>query len=134
MLERLCTRAGVSPADRQEIMTSHHMQLGDCAVALELEAWSAFVKVYIDIGEPAPAQAHEMYRYFLEQQLYMPVPFQMLAGVHPESGRFTLCAGTPLPMNEEDDTQFLGFLDTCLMVVNLFRSDVTGRSLEMAFE
>jgi hypothetical protein len=131
MLERLCTQTGVSAADRREIMTSHEMLLDNCAVAFQLDECSAFAKVYIDIGEPMPAYAHEMYRYFLVQQLYMPAPFQMLVGLHPESSRFTLCACMPLPTDEEGDARFMALIKSGLMVVNLLRSDLAGQSLAM---
>lgn len=131
MLERLCVLAEVPPAERGDVIASRAMRLADIPMVFQLEEWSGFVKIYVDVGEPMPASAHEMYRYFLQQQLYMPVPFQMTFGLHPESERIILYACAPLSVDEESDQNFLALLHSCVLIINELRTNWTEKSLAM---
>ncbi|MES2772165.1 MAG: hypothetical protein V4623_09390 [Pseudomonadota bacterium] len=131
MLERLCTLTQIPPANHADVLANKGFLLANVPVFFQLEEWSRFVKAYIDVGEPLPSAAHEMYVYFLEQQLHMPAPFQILLGLHPESRRIILYACSPLPMNAEDDQNFLNLLQACLIIVDHLKADCAEKSLQM---
>jgi len=122
LLERLCVLTEVQESDRRAVLDNAVMMLNGTAVAFKLEEWSGYVKVYVDVGLPPPESEHELYRYLLEQQLYIPVPFSMVPGVHPESRRIVLCAFVPLPTDKEGDNSFAAFLHACIEVATLLKS------------
>lgn len=122
LLERLCALTEVQESDRRAVLDKAVMTLNGTAVAFKLEEWSDYVKVYVDVGLPPPESEHELYRYLLEQQLYIPVPFSMVPGVQPESGRIVLCAFAPLLTDKEGDNSFSAFLHACVEVAMLLKS------------
>lgn len=131
MLGRLCVLAGVPDADHPAVIEQQAIKLADVPIAFQLEEWSGFVKIYVDVGEPEPACALEMYRYLLEQQLYMPAPFQMVVGLHSESKRIVLYACAPIPTDAESDEQFFTLLQSCVIAVNFLKTDWSEKSLKL---
>lgn len=131
MLGRLCVLAGVPDADHPAVIEQQAFKLAEVPIAFQLEEWSGFVKIYVDVGEPEPAYALEMYRYLLEQQLYMPAPFQMVVGVHSESKRIVLYACAPLPTDAEGDEQFFALLQSCVIAVRFLKTDWAEKSLNL---
>jgi hypothetical protein len=122
MLRRLCLLTEVPEADHGDVLESQALRLGGTAIALRLDEWSGFVKVYMDVAEPAPAAAPDLYRYLLEQQLYLSLPLAMVPGLHPESKRIVLYGGVPLPEDADGDRDFLAFLNGCVKIAELWRS------------
>lgn len=122
LLERLCVLTEVQDADRRTVLDNGVMTLHGTALAFELEEWSGYVKVYVDVGLPPPESEHELYRYLLEQQLYIPAPFSMVPGVQPESRRIVLYAFAPIPTDKEGDNSFSAFLHACVEVATLLKS------------
>lgn len=122
LLERLCVLTEVQDSDRRAVLDKGVMTLNGTALAFKLEEWSGYVKVYVDVGLPPPESEHELYRYLLEQQLYIPAPFSMVPGVQPESRRIVLCAFAPIPTDKEGDNSFSAFLHACVEVATLLKS------------
>lgn len=122
-LERICISTGVPESERRAVIENLAMNLNGRLFAFKLEEWTGFVKVYVDIGLPSPDSANDIYRSLLEQQLYIPAPFSVIYGVHPESKHVVLCACAPLPRNEEADVNFVEFLHGCATVAALVKSD-----------
>lgn len=122
LLERLCVLTEVQDSDRRAVLDNAVMMLNGTAVAFKIEEWSGYVKVYVDVGLPPSESEHELYRYLLEQQLYIPVPFSMVPGVDPESRRIVLCAFAPPPTDKEGDNSFVAFLHACIEVATLLKS------------
>jgi len=114
LLGRLCDLKGISNAERHAVLTHQALMIDGVSLALKLEEWSGYVKIFVDIGLPAPGREQETYRYLLEQQLYMPAPFSMVPALHPASGHIVLTACAPLPGGEDSDMAFLGLLQACV--------------------
>lgn len=129
MLTRLCAVTEVPVADRAAVIDSASLHVRDVPVAFQLEAWSGFVKVYIDVGKPSAEAAPDLYRYLLEHQMFLPAPFSMVPCVHPESKHVVLYACAPLPVEDAADRSFLEFLNACVTVAETLR--IERADLEM---
>lgn len=114
MLERLCDAMEISGPERHAVLKYQALTLDGTPVALKMEEWSGFVKIFVDVGLPQAGTERDTYRYLLEQQLYMPAPFSMVPALHPQSGHIVLTACAPLPAADDADTAFLGLLQACV--------------------
>jgi hypothetical protein len=122
MLERLCRLAGVPPSEHAQAVAQEAMMVDGLPTHFRLEEWSGFVRIYMEIGRPAPARLPTLCQAILEQQLTLPVPFTMLTALDPASGSMVLYACAPLSQNAAEDEAFLGFLQACADAAQLLRS------------
>lgn len=123
MLERLCIWTQVPSAERDAVLASESLTLGGIPIALQLEEWSSFVKVLVDVGKPAPQDAPGLHRYLLNQQLQQPVPFYLVPAVDPETDHVVLLGSSPLPQDHEADERFFAFLQGCAYVCDTLRAN-----------
>ena len=86
-----------------------------------LEDWSGFVKIYMEVGQPAPSRLPTLCQAILEQQLMLPAPFAMLAALDAATGSLILYGCAPLPGCVEEDDAFLAFLQGCVDAALLLR-------------
>ena len=122
MLERLCRIAGVAPADQAQVVAQQAMLIDGLPTHFRYEEWSGFVKIYMEVGRPAPARLPVLCQSILEQQLMLPVPFSMLAGLDAVSGCLVLYGCAPLGAGGwEEDEGFLGFVQGCADAALLLR-------------
>jgi hypothetical protein len=56
MLDRLCRLADVPPADQTQVVAQQAMIMDGLPTHFRFEEWSGFVKIYIEVGQPAPAR------------------------------------------------------------------------------
>lgn len=121
MLGRLCRLAGVPPAEQPQVVAQQAMLMDGLPTQFRLEDWSGFVKIYMEIGQPAPARLPALCQAILEQQLTLPAPFAMLAALDAASGSLILYGCAPLAASSEEDEAFLAFLQGCADAALLLR-------------
>ncbi|MET0964050.1 MAG: hypothetical protein ABWY05_14730 [Noviherbaspirillum sp.] len=121
MLGRLCRLTGVPPAEQPQVVAQQAMMMDGLPTRFRLEDWSGFVKIYIEIGLPAPARLPSLCQAILEQQLTLPAPFAMLAALDAASGSLILYGCAPLAASSEEDDAFLAFLQGCADAALLLR-------------
>lgn len=121
MLDRLCRLAGVPPDEQAQVVAEQAMTVDGLATHFRFEAWSGFVKIYMEIGRPAPARLPALCQAILEQQLTLPVPFTMLTALDAASGNLVLYGCAPLAESSCDDDAFLIFLQACADAARLLR-------------
>lgn len=126
-LDRLGRLAGVPPELLARVVADETLTLGGVPLLFRLEPWSAFIKVYVEVGRPPPEREAAFHRCLLEQQLLLPAPFTMLAGVDPKSGNVLLYGCAPLPEDAGMDEELLAFLHGCSCAAELMRSDLEQR-------
>ncbi len=124
MLGRLCALVDVPDVERGKVMDAAVMCLNGALIAFKLEEWSGCVKLFVDVGLPVPSAEQEVYRYLLEQQIYLPAPFDMTPGLDPESGRVVLCAFMPLSTDDESDMACAVFLHSCVVAAALLKAEL----------
>jgi hypothetical protein len=122
MLERLCRIAGVPPSEQLQVVAQEAMMVDGLPTHFRLEEWSGFVRIYMEIGRPAPARLPALCQAIVEQQLTLPVPFTMLTALDPASGNLVLYACAPLSQSADEDQTFLGFVQACADAAQLLRS------------
>jgi hypothetical protein len=122
MLDRLCRLADVPPAEHAQVVAQQAMMMDGLPTHFRFEDWSGFVKIYMEIGQPAPARLPTLCRTILEQQLTLPAPFTMLTALDAASGNLILYGCAPLSASSEDDDAFLAFLQACADAALLLRS------------
>lgn len=130
-LRRLCDLAGVSPADRDVVLSREAIILGGVVMALQFEPWSNFIKVFIEVGKPVESDAVRFYRWVLTQHLVMPAPFSMVAALHPDTDQVILYAASPMPDSPEADKGLLAFLIGCGHVCEILRNPADTVVLEV---
>jgi hypothetical protein len=114
MLERLCRLAEVAPAEQAQVVAQQAMLIDGLPTHFRYEEWSGFVKIYMEIGRPAPARLPMLCQSILEQQLMLPAPFSMLTGLDAVSGSLILYGCAPLAAGgRDDDESFLAFVQGC---------------------
>lgn len=123
-LQRWARLSGADAADQTFIVDNELLIIDGVVVHLELEEWSAFVRVWIEVGRPAPQVEGELYRHLLTQIAAMPVPYSMVPGLHPQTQCLLVCGHTPLPVDEAEDSTFLAFLQGCVLTCQAMREDV----------
>ena len=121
MLERLCRLAGVPPSEQAHVVAQEAMTVEGMPTHFRLEEWSGFVRIYIEIGRPAPSRLPMLCQSIVEQQLTLPAPFTMLTALDPASGNLLLYACAPLSQGAGEDETFLGFLQACADAAQLLR-------------
>lgn len=121
MLERLCRLAEVPPAEQAQVVAQQAMTMDGLPTHFRLEEWSDFVKIYMEIGQPAPSRLPTLCQSIVEQQLNLPAPFTMLTALDPASGKLVLYACAPLATSSSDDEAFLAFLQACADAAQLMR-------------
>ena len=121
MLDRLCRLAEVPPAEQPQVLAQQAMTMDGLPTHFRLEEWSGFVKIYMEIGHPAPAMLPTLCQAILEQQLTLPAPFTMLTALDSASGKLFLYACAPLAAGSSDDEAFLAFLQACADAALLLR-------------
>jgi hypothetical protein len=122
MLDRLCRLADVPPADQTQVVAQQAMIMDGLPTHFRFEEWSGFVKIYIEVGQPAPARLPTLCQAILEQQLTLPAPFTMLTALDAVSGKLILYACAPLAASSDDDETFLAFLQACADAALVLRS------------
>ena len=121
MLDRLCRLAEVPPAEQAQVIAQQAMMMDGLPTHFRLEEWSDFVKIYMEIGQPAPSRLPTLCQAIVEQQLSLPAPFTMLTALDPTSGNLVLYACAPLSANADEDEAFLSFLQACADAAQLLR-------------
>lgn len=127
MLDRLCRLAGVPPAEQPQVLAQQAMMMDGLPTHFRLEEWSGFVKVYMEIGKPAPARLAVLCQAILEQQLALPAPFAILTALDAASGNLVLYGCAPLPEGGSDDDAFLAFLQACADAALALRRALEGQ-------
>jgi hypothetical protein len=122
MLDRLCRLADVPPAEQAQVVAQQAMTIDSLPTHFRYEAWSGFVKIYMEIGQPAPARLPALCQTILEQQLTLPAPFTMLTALDAASGNLVLYGCAPLPASSDDDDAFMAFLQACADAALLLRT------------
>ncbi len=122
MLDRLCRLADVPPSEQAQVVAQQALTIDGLPTHFRYEAWSGFVKVYMEIGQPAPARLPALCQTLLEQQLTLPAPFAMLTALDAVSGNLILYGCAPLPTSSDDDDAFMAFLQACADAALLLRS------------
>lgn len=120
-LTRLCERVGIPAAEHESVLANEGIVMGGVPIAFQHEAWSNFIKVFIEVGKPSEADAPAFYRWVLAQHLAMPSPFSMVAGLHPSTDQVVLYGASPMPESPEADEGFMGFVAGCVHVCGLLR-------------
>jgi len=113
MLERLCRLAGVPAAEQPQVVEQQAMTIDGMPAHFRLEEWSDFVKIYLEIGRPAPVRLPMLCQTIVEQQLALPAPFTMLTALDAGSGNLVLYGCAPLAASSNEDEAFLAFLQAC---------------------
>lgn len=113
MLDRLCRLAEVPPSEQAQVVAQQAMMMDGLPTHFRFEEWSNFVKIYMEIGQPAPARLPDLCQSIVEQQLTLPAPFTMLTGLDSASGNLVLCGCAPLTSSSSEDEAFLAFLQAC---------------------
>ena len=126
MLERLCRLADVPAAEQAQVLAQQAMTMDGLPTHFRLEEWSGFVKIYIEVGQPAPARLPALCQSILEQQLSLPAPFTMLTALDALSGKLILYACAPLSESSLDDEAFFAFLQGCADAALLLRDALEG--------
>ena len=121
MLDRLCRLAEVPPAEQAQVVAQQAMMMDGLPTHFRLEEWSDFVRIYMEIGQPAPSRLPTLCQAIVEQQLTLPAPFTMLTALDPASGNLVLYACAPLSESASEDEAFLSFLQACADAVQLLR-------------
>jgi hypothetical protein len=121
MLDRLCRLAEVPPAEQAQVLEQQAMTIDGLATHFRLDEWSGFVRIYMEIGCPAPAALPALCQSILEQQLTLPAPFAMLTGLDAASGKLILYGCAPLACDSAEDEAFLAFLQACADAAQLLR-------------
>ena len=121
MLDRLCRLAKVPPAEQAQVVAQQAMIMDGLLTHFRLEEWSDFVKIYMEIGQPAPSRLPTLCQAIVEQQLSLPAPFTMLTALDSASGNLVLYACAPLSESASDDEAFLAFLQACVDAAQLIR-------------
>lgn len=116
LLERLCIRLQVPEDQRDQVPAEQALMIGGAPIALRLEEWSSFIKVYVDVGRPADADAPRLHRYLLTQQLAQPAPFFMSAAVDAETDHVVLYGYSPMPVDTASEEGFFAFLQGCALM------------------
>ncbi|MBX3610935.1 MAG: hypothetical protein KF871_13675 [Hydrogenophaga sp.] len=122
-LRSVARLSGADASDQLFIVDNELLIIDGVVVQLQLETWSAFVKVWIEVGRPAPHTEGDLYRYLLMQIPTMPAPHSVVPGVHPDTQCLLICGHTPLPRDEDDDPSFLAFLQGCVLTCKALRED-----------
>ncbi len=133
LLGRLCRLTGVPPADHSQVVAQQAMLMDGLPTQFRLEDWSGFVKIYMEVGQPAPSRLPALCQAILEQQLTLPAPFAMLTALDAASGSLILYGCAPLPGCVEEDDAFVAFLQGCADAALLLRDALEegGRSAYM---
>lgn len=121
MLLRVCMLAGVPAAEQAAVVEQQAMRVNDMAVQFRQEAWSGFIRIYVEAGRPAPARLPALCQSILEQQMALPVPFVMLTALDAASGALVLIGCAPMPSNRVEDEELLAFLHACVDGATLLR-------------
>jgi hypothetical protein len=121
MLDRLCRLAAVPPDEHAQVLAQQAMTMDGLPTHFRLEEWSGFVKIYMEIGRPAPARLPALCQAILEQQLALPAPFTMLTALDALSGKLILYGCAPLSEGGSDDEAFLVFLQGCADAAMMLR-------------
>ena len=122
MLERLCRIADVAPAEQEQVVAQQSMLIDGLPTHFRYEEWSGFIKIYMEVGRPAPAKLPMLCQSILEQQLTLPAPFSMLAGLDAGSGSLILYGCAPLGEGScEEDEGLLAFVQACADAAMLLR-------------
>ena len=124
MLDRLCRLVDIPPAEHAQAVGQQAMTIDGLPTHFRLEAWSGFVKIYMEIGQPAPAILPTLCQSILEHQLTLPAPFTMLTALDPASGNLVLYACSPLATNSTEDASFLAFLQAWADAGRLLRNAI----------
>lgn len=122
MLDRLCRLAGVPAAEQPQVVEQQAMTIDGMPAHFRLEEWSGFVRIYLEIGRPAPARLSTLCQAIVEQQLTLPAPFAMLTALDAASGELILYGCAPLAASSEEDEAFLAFLQACVEAALEIRS------------
>ena len=77
MIGRICTSLNLPVADQAAVIQNHLMLIDNILVALELEEWSAHVKMYLDVGLPLTAHEEDLHGMLLDRQANFPAPFHV---------------------------------------------------------
>lgn len=128
MLDRLCRLAGVPPAEQPQVLAQQAMMIDGLPTHFRLEEWSGFVKVYMEIGQPAPARLAVLCQAVLEQQLLLPAPFTTLTALDATSGKLILYGCAPLSEDSSGDDSFLAFLQACAEAALVLRDALEENS------
>jgi hypothetical protein len=116
VLEQLCISLELPAQDHAHVLDTRVFVLGNAVMTLAFEAWSSFIKIYVNIGRPVDADAPKLHRYLLMRQILQPAPFMFTAGVHPDTDEVFLCGAVPLPKGDEAMEDFAGFLKGLALV------------------
>ena len=127
MLERLCRLADIPAAEQTQVVAQQAMMMDGLPTHFRFEAWSGFVKIYMEIGQPAPANLPALCQTIVEQQLMLPAPFTMRTALDPASGNLVLYACAPLAVSNSEDEAFLAFLQACGEAAQLMRGALEDR-------
>jgi hypothetical protein len=131
-LQRLCALAEVPPAEHELVLSREAIQLGGVVLAFQFEPASNFVKVFVEVGRPRPADELAFYRFLLTQHLAMPSPFSMVAALHHETEQVVLYANAAVPDSPENDSLFLALLVGCVQICRALRNAGEFAPLEPA--
>ncbi|SMP78486.1 hypothetical protein [Noviherbaspirillum suwonense] len=129
MLDRLCRLAGIPAAEHAQAVAQQAMTIDGLPTHFRLEAWSGFIKIYIEIGRPAPATLPTLCQSIVEHQLMLPAPFTMLTALDPDSSNLVLYGCAPLAADSGEDESFLAFLQACADAAHLLRN-VLGEDVD----
>jgi hypothetical protein len=121
MLDRLCRLADVPAAEHAQVLAQQAMTMDGLPTHFRLEEWSGFVKIYMEIGQPAPARLPALCQAILERQLELPAPFTMLTALDAATGKLILYGCAPLSESSSGDEAFLAFLQGCADAALLLR-------------
>jgi hypothetical protein len=127
LLDRVCTHFNVPHHERTAVLSSQALSIGKAPMSLQLEEWSAFIKVFVDVGRPADQDAPALHRYLLTQQLIQPAPFYMSAGVHPETEHVILYGYSPMPTDAASEEGFFAFLQGCALLHEAIRVEAPAQ-------
>lgn len=126
LLEHLCGALGVPACERAKVAQTRSFMLGDAAITLDHEEWSHFIKVYVELGRPTPADEARLHRFLLASQMRQPAPFIHVLGIDDNTGHAFLCCAVPFPEGDEALARFVDMLMACVHAREQLREQAEG--------
>lgn len=132
MIGRICALLNLPASDQAAIIQNHLMLIDNVLDSLELEEWSSYVKMYLDVGLPVAAYEGELHGLLLDRQANFPAPFMMAVARNPDTKRIMLVAYAPLPLDAESDYVVVHALTAAVLTAKGLREELSlvGQSPE----
>ena len=125
MIGRICTQLNVPAFDQPMVIQNHLMLIEDVLVALELEEWSSYVKMYLDVGLPLTTHEEELHGLLLDRQADVPAPFNMAIARNADTKSIMLVAYSPLTLDAESDYVVVNTLTAAVLLVKGLREELS---------